>query len=572
MDLTTKLQIYNGALQLIGERRLNLVDDQVEARYDLDNVWDLKPWHYCAEVIRPRFAVTTVELTATGGQVSLPDGFIALVGLFNDASLDQPITRFTREGTKLNVEEDVVYLRYVDESLSNNLLEWTPTFIRVVIAYVAMEIAEQMNSDKRELITSLFQQRVELAIQTSSVDEPALRPVQSAQDNLKLSLYNNALMMVGLPRLKSLLDDEERRYVLDDAWVFNPARYCAEIIKPRFAATTVSLKVSRVSIEHGLSQTFDLPLDFVELIGLFSDKELDQRINRFTREGNKITCDYSTVYIRYVSNLTLEDYTKWTQGFTRAVYASLAKSLADAMVPERIEAVSATAAQYIENSRSTDTDDDPIMRSKNSTFQMTEDWLHIYNDALLLLSEEQLTTLYDDSRRRSILDVAVRSNLVPAILEDIGWHWASTSMKITADPAIEPEWGYRYGHHLPTDMHRFDGVWYDEYFQTPIKYYTDEDGVLLCDVDEIYIQYVSNEWLHTPEKWKPSFKRFVAAKLAYDTMGVFSNADKNAIARVYEERMSDIKSIDVQQSPPHILTRGNWSRTRTMGGRNRGRP
>lgn len=568
----TQLAIYNGALQLIGERRLNTLTDDVEVRYDLDNVWDLDPFDYCAEVVKPRFAVKTTSLTVTAGVATLPAGFITMVGLFSDAELDQPITRFTRDGNTIVVDEDVVHLRYIDGTYASDLSLWTPVFARVVMAYIATELSQQRNPDSYEQLQAVFQQRAQLAAQESAVEEPAMRPVQSASDNFKLSLYNNALMMVGLPRLKSLTDDVERRYVLDDAWEFNPAQYCAEMIKPRFAAKTVQLTTSTESTQHDLDKVYTLPADFVDLIGFFSDAELDQPITRFIREGNTIACDYPKVYLRYINSTSLDDFTTWSPAYIRAVYSTLAKTLAEGLVPERIESVIAGHTAYIEQAVVTDGDNDPAMRSKNSTTVITEEWLPVYNDALLLLGEEQLTTVDDDSRRRSILDVAVNAGLVGSILEDVGWHWAMTSMRITADPSIEPEWGFRYGHHLPTDLHRFDGVWYDEYFTTPIRRYTDEDGILLCDVEEIFIQYVSSDWLMKPEKWKPSFKRFVAAKLAYDTMNRFPSADKQSIMLAYEQRESDMKSIDAQQSPPLILTRGNWSRTRTMGGRNRGRP
>ena len=105
-----------------------------------------------------------------------------------------------------------------------------------------------------------------------------------------------------------------------------------------------------------------------------------------------------------------------------------------------------------------------------------------------------------------------------------------------------------------------------------VSVYTDEAGVLMCNVDEIFIKYVSSDWLQFPEKWKPSFKRYIAAKIAYDTMNRFPNTDKNAVIKAHEQRKNDVRAIDAQQSPPQLLTRGNWTRTRTMGGPSRGRP
>ncbi|QDP61488.1 MAG: hypothetical protein Unbinned8596contig1000_1 [Prokaryotic dsDNA virus sp.] len=571
-----KLNLFNNALIVSGNTRLKSLTDDVDSRYTLDVLWNVKPQYYCAELIKPRFAVKTVKIdnpTIIDDQIfsktfELPNTFIEMVGVYSDSDLDKPIKRYIRDGDALLCEHDVIYVRYVDSAPLDDYAKWTPTFTRSVFTYLAKQLVEQdpEAAGKVEFVTQQFELTVEKSKQSESVDEPEVRPIDSTSTDFKLNLFNNTLMLAGEQRLKSLTDDVSRRYDLDVLWSLNPQNYCAELVKPRFAAKTIQLSISSVSNSHDLDNVFTLPSDFIEMVGVYSDSRLDQPIQRYIRDGDTIACEYSTVYIRYINSTTLNDYTKWSNSFTRVVYTYMAKQLVDNdKVDKQFENVVGIALQ-------SESVDEPAKRSTAPTVALTPEWLAIYNDALLILGEDHIVNAGDDSHRRSILDVCINSGLVGSILEDIGWHWATTSARIKADPSLETEWGYTYAHCLPDDLHRFDGVWYDEYMQTPIKHYTDEGGVLMCDVDEIYIKYVSVNWAVTPELWKPSFKRYVAAKMAYDTMNRFPNADKNTVTMIHEQRERDIRAIDAQQSPPHVLTRGTWTRMRTVGGRNRGRP
>ena len=577
-----QLAIYNGALQLIGSRRLASLNEDREPRYELDEIWDASPAYYCAELTKPLFATKLVKLdsptTSTEHDYeyvhTLPSGYVDIVSLHQDGKLDQRVERFVRDGNTILCELPVVYLRYVEKSLLDTLTNWNASFTRLVMAYMAFELAERIKPDALDKVSQVYQERIKIVIDSNQGDEPIVRPVNSASDDFKLSLYNNALIAASLPRLKSLTDDSSARYDLDAIWALNPHLYSAELVKPRFATKTVQLSMSVESDQHELDNIFNLPDNFVELVGVFSDPRLDQPVARFIREGDTLACEYQTIYVRYIDGSLLDDYTNWTQTFTRVVYNYIAKLLTEhnPEAANRLEFIEQQFTTALSTSVASEGADEPATRSKKSTFTLTPEWLAIYNDALLMLGEDHLVNVDDDSQRRSILDICVNAGVVEAVLEDIGWHWAITSMRITSDPALETEWGYQYAHHLPTDLHRFDGVWYDEYMQTPIKHYTDEAGVLMCNVDEIFIKYVSSEWLKFPEKWKPSFKRYIAAKIAYDTMNRFPAADKNAVIQAHDQRKRDVRAIDAQQSPPRLLTRGNWTRTRSMGGPNRGRP
>jgi hypothetical protein len=65
--MATKLQIYNAALRHLGDLRLATITDDVEARYELDEVWSRVVEH-CFTLGLWNFATRTQQLTANGNE------------------------------------------------------------------------------------------------------------------------------------------------------------------------------------------------------------------------------------------------------------------------------------------------------------------------------------------------------------------------------------------------------------------------------------------------------------------------------------------------------------------------
>jgi len=391
----------------------------------------------------------------------------------------------------------------------------------------------------------------------------------------QLSLYNNALQLIGERRLPSLDDtvQTETRNELDAIWNFDTFGYCAQQCKPRFATNTILLESTGDTVPHDLNTTHELPDDFICIVDIYSDAELTQPVSRYLYEGNFLYTDYPAVYLRYISNTSVNLFERWTPLFARVVSSFLAKELAERIYPNTYEKLMGIYETRVEEFKQNDTQ---LPRPKQTTTSLTPVWLRIYNDALMILGQLKITNVNDDSHRRSILDTSVDSELVSTILEDIGWHWAITSRRLNNDPSLEPEWGYRYAFRLPDNLHRFDGVWYDEYMKVPVREYMDEDGILFCSDQEIFIQYVDSRFITDPESWTASFRRFVASKMAYDVCNDvslnLSNIQKQHVMSVYDKREREIKAIDAQQSPPLILTQGNCLRSRYQDRSDRNRP
>jgi len=387
----------------------------------------------------------------------------------------------------------------------------------------------------------------------------------------QLSLYNEALLLVGERELTSLTDDVESRYRLDTAYA-NGVDYCLEQVNPVFARKTSLLTSTTPSANHAYDNVYTLPSDYISMVRAYSDDKLDQPISRYIIEGRTLACNYATIYLRYVSNgYALTD---WDKSFERVVVSYLASEIAPRIAPDEMERIEATYAARLNQAIELNKQKEPEPRASDEGATLTNAWRNIYNQALQILGVEEINSNTDDSMRKVKLDVALAADLVESLLEDTSWHWAITTAKIQENPSLEPEWGYRTVFDKPDDMQRLDGVFHDEYLQVPLKQYKDEGAYIFAEQNEIYIQYVDRRFLTDPASWPIHFKRLVATALARDTAASFGKSaqEKYEILAAFKEAQITSKNIDVMQSPPRIISNGSWTRSRTSGSRNRGRP
>jgi hypothetical protein len=392
----------------------------------------------------------------------------------------------------------------------------------------------------------------------------------------QLGLYNSALLLVGQRKLTGLTEEREPRHLLDDVYDLGAIEYCLEIVKPKFASVTVKLDSPATSSVHGLDSVHTLPTTYLTngVVGVYSDDKLDQPIERYFVEGNTLVCEYDTVYLRYIDTAAVTTFTYWSQSFTRVVASYLAREICIKLAPSQYEDISALFVDRVEVAQGLSSDSEPENRSSGTTVTLTNDWRHVYNDALQVMGLEDITSNTDDSNRRSKLDRALDSSLVADLLEVTGWSFALSSTRSNYDPAIEPAWGYQRAHAHPSDMHRLEGIWHDEYMQSPLKAYNDEGGYFYTDYDEFYLEYVSTSFLTNPTQWPAHFRKLVAAKMATDAAASLKGegADTERSKGIYDERESNSKSIDVMTSPPRKLASGNWVKARFQGRSNRDRP
>lgn len=380
----------------------------------------------------------------------------------------------------------------------------------------------------------------------------------------QLKLYNEALLLAGQRSLSSISEDREPRYKLDEVYADDSVEYCIELAQPACSRKTARLNSPTSGLTFSHSHT--LPSGYVSLIEVFSDSSLNQPVTRQIVEGDQLLCDFDDIYIRYVaSDISITD---WDASFSKFVAAYFAQKISKRLSDEEYRDLRAIYKDSLESAIEIGNRTEVMSRPSADGGTISSDWLPIFNDALLILGLEQIADVNDDSNRRYKLSNALSADIVKSLLEDLSWQFGTQTDKLEYSTTVEPEWGYRRAFEKPSKMVRLDGIYSDEYQSYPIKQYHDEGNYFFCDIDEIWVTYISSDFLTNPSQWKSHFKRLVASRMAKDAGPSLrkEGADHANAKEEFSERMRVSKSNDAMASPPKILRRGSWTSSRLTGG------
>lgn len=185
--MSSKLNLYNEALRVVGERNLASLTENREPRRLLDSVWDNGAVNYCLEQGLWNFAIRAVKLEYspsivigfTGGYTrgfEKPTDYIRLAAFCTDAMFNAPTIHYADESGFWFVSLDEVYVKYVsnDAAFGGDLSRWPETFSRYVAAYLAVEITERLtqNAVKWDNIYKLAKQRLREALSKNAMENP----------------------------------------------------------------------------------------------------------------------------------------------------------------------------------------------------------------------------------------------------------------------------------------------------------------------------------------------------------------------------------------------------------------
>lgn len=197
------------------------------------------------------------------------------------------------------------------------------------------------------------------------------------------------------------------------------------------------------------------------------------------------------------------------------------------------------------------------------------DKLSIYNDALLICRERELSALTDNIQARRYLDSAWNNDLLKSILEDQDWNCFKKFVQSDYNTAITPDFGYKRAHDLPTDFGRIAGVYSDELGRFPMREHHVEEGVIYTELDVFYLDYVpdADSVLERISSWPGYFARNVAGQLAVQVAGPLNaSVDRREIVFEASERRLQAESNDAQMAPSKMKPPGSWTVAR--GGMN----
>jgi hypothetical protein len=160
--LATKLQLFNQALILCGERTIASLSEDRESRRLLDEVYDSGGISRCLEMGQWNFAMRTVQIDSDpdiepefgySKAFSKPTDWVSLSALCSDSYFKSPLTDFVDESDYWYADTDPIYVRYVsnDEEYGGDIGLWTQTFFDYVCAHFARKIVLKLTGDKERV-------------------------------------------------------------------------------------------------------------------------------------------------------------------------------------------------------------------------------------------------------------------------------------------------------------------------------------------------------------------------------------------------------------------------------------
>lgn len=206
------------------------------------------------------------------------------------------------------------------------------------------------------------------------------------------------------------------------------------------------------------------------------------------------------------------------------------------------------------------------------------DRLKIYNGALLLCGDRQLSSLTEDREPRHLLDLVWNDGGARYCLEQAQWHFAMRASRLDYNPSISPSWGYQYAFDKPTDWVNTSGVFEDEYLTTPLTQYADEISYWFADRTEIFVKYVSDSTTYGMDlsRWPATFveyvKAYFAGRIVHKIPGGSAKAEfllgpPGREDRGYVNRVLMIaKNKSAMTQPATFPARGTWARARHQSG------
>lgn len=186
--MTTRLQRYNEALLLLGERNLASLTENREPRRLLDQVWDTGAVDFCLEQAFWKFATRSVRIDSTpsiepefGYQYVFikPDDFIRTSSVCSDEYFSIPIDRYSDEAGYWFADIDVLYVKYVsnDTQYGADTALWPGSFSKYFSAYLASEICVRLtqSSTKKAEIDKLMEQLLTKAKSKDAMAGPTVQ-------------------------------------------------------------------------------------------------------------------------------------------------------------------------------------------------------------------------------------------------------------------------------------------------------------------------------------------------------------------------------------------------------------
>ncbi len=197
--------------------------------------------------------------------------------------------------------------------------------------------------------------------------------------------------------------------------------------------------------------------------------------------------------------------------------------------------------------------------------------LSLYNQALRLVGETKLASLTANRPERYALDSIWDEDPIKQMLEEAQWTFAIRSLEWNYDSSVTSDFGYLYAFTKPSNYVRSAAICSDEYYREPITAFSDENNYWFCDLQTIYIKYVSDADLFGRDYslWTELFRTCVATKMAVELAISLTKSQSmmDGLEARLKKHIADAKSLDAMNEPTRFPTAGNWTRARRSSNR-----
>lgn len=187
--MTTRLQLYNNALFMCGERSIAALTDATEPRRLLDQVWNTNGVRKCLEAGQWRFATRSVQIDydpdidpgfGYSRAFPHPSDYVLTTGVCSDEFFTEPLLHYLDEGQHWYADLDTLYVSYVSDgdTYGMNINNWPGWFEDFTSAHFAHRISLKLSgsNNKREEMLKERKRLLGVALNLNAMGQPTRFP------------------------------------------------------------------------------------------------------------------------------------------------------------------------------------------------------------------------------------------------------------------------------------------------------------------------------------------------------------------------------------------------------------
>ena len=199
----------------------------------------------------------------------------------------------------------------------------------------------------------------------------------------------------------------------------------------------------------------------------------------------------------------------------------------------------------------------------------------IYNLALSFLGERSASTITDATEPVRVIH-GLWDHASKFCLEQGHWKFAERESVLTPSLTEVPTTGLANAFAKPSDYVRLNALCSDEFFRVPIIHVHERGLFWYCDLDTVYLRYVSNDTAYGMDitLWPETFVLYTALYLAILAVPRIAPERKGEVITApgnvgIIEAKRNALAKDAVAGPIQFVQQGNWASSRSRNGNGR---